>query len=156
VRIEWIACAVGLVMLGCSGGDDSGDNVAIVDGPLSGTVGGESWTVVRAETNPFLSEGEPDYWTDLYATGGTACETGSLGGGHHLILQAPREPGEYRLSFRYTATFVIEGEIFENLIATTGRVVIEEVTTSTIRGGAFIRFDADNSVNGRFQITICP
>lgn len=161
MRIERIVWFLGLALFGCSGGDDGGDGsggdaVAIEDRPLSGTVGGEPWTLARAETNAFLSEGEPDYWTDLYASPGTACETSSLDSGHQLIVQAPREPGEYGLSSRRTATFVIEGDTLDNLVATTGRVVIDEVSATTLRGGAYVRFDADNSVNGRFEITICP
>ena len=53
-------------------------------------------------------------------------------------------------------TFVLEGEVTDNLVATTGRVVIDEVTSTAIRGGAYLHYDADNTVNGRFEITICP
>jgi len=164
MRAIGLVCGIGLFVLGCSssddggedGGDDGGNDVAIVDGPLSGTVGGEGWTVARAETDAFLSEGEPDYWTDLYGSPGTACQSSPLDDGHHVILQAPRQPGEYPLSLSYNATFVIEGDVTDNLVATTGRVVIDEVTSSVIRGGAYLRYDADNTVNGHFEITICP
>jgi hypothetical protein len=155
-----LACGIGLFALGCSSGDDGddgdGSDVTITEGPLSGTVGGQAWTVARAETDAFLSEGEPDYWTDLYGRPGTACESSGLDQGDHVILQAPREPGEYPLSLSYNATFVIEGDITDNLVATTGRVVIDEVTSSVVRGGAYLYFDADNTVNGQFEITICP
>lgn len=160
MRTIGLACGIVLFALGCSGGDEGddggGNDVAITDAPLSGTVGGEPWTVARAGTDFFLSEGEPDYWTDLYASPGSACESNSLDDGNHLILQAPREPGEYPLSLSYNATFVIVGDVTDNLVATTGRVVIDEVTSSVIRGGAYLRYDADNTVNGRFEITICP
>ena len=160
VRSVGLVCGIGLFALGCSsgdGGDDGGGNdVTITDAPLGGTVGGQAWTVARAETDAFLSEGEPDYWTDLYGSPGTACESSGLDEGHHVILQAPRQPGEYPLSLSYNATFVIVGDITDNLVATTGRVVIDEVTSSVIRGGAYLHYDADNTVNGRFEITICP
>lgn len=168
MRIEWMLLGFGLLLSACSDGDGdgdgsgdgtgtgTGDDVAIEDRPLSGLVGGSSWTVARAETDAFLSEGEPDYWVDLYAEGGVACETSSLDSGHHLIVQVPRAPGEYRLSLSNTATFVIVGEEFENLATTTGRIVVDSVDATTIRGGAYLRFDADNTVNGRFEVTICP
>ena len=88
MRTIGLACGIGLFALGCSSGDDGGGNdVTISDGPLGGTVGGQAWTVARAETDAFLSEGEPDYWTDLYASPGTACESSGLDDGHHVFCR---------------------------------------------------------------------
>ena len=161
MRAAWLGWSMGfLALTACGdesgGGDDGSGKVTIASTPLSGLVGGESWTVALAEADAFLSEGEPDFWVDAYSTARAACQSRSPGG-PHLILDLPKQPGAYRLSLRRNATFVIEGAdaTFENLIATEGRLVVDEVTDSVIRGGAYVRFDAQNSVNGRFEASIC-
>ena len=72
MRTIGLVCGIALFVLGCSSDDDGddggGNDVTIAEGPLSGTVGGQDWTLARAETDAFLSEGEPDYWSDLYGT----------------------------------------------------------------------------------------
>jgi hypothetical protein len=75
-----------------------------------------------------------------------------------LILSVPRTPGTHALGFDLNATFVIEGprQTLENLVATRGRIVVDEVTATRVTGGAYIEFDAANSVNGQFEIAICP
>ncbi|HEY8945856.1 MAG TPA: hypothetical protein VIM73_16420 [Polyangiaceae bacterium] len=146
----WALFCIGLLHWGCSGGDDV--DAEISDQSLSGTVGGNAWTFVRADTDAFLSEGEPEYWVDLYASSGAMCQSS---GGDSIILLVPRNPGEYELGFARSATFVVE-DTSNNLVATTGRIVVDEVTTTTIRGGAYIHFDDANSVNGQFEVNICP
>jgi len=37
-----------------------------------------------------------------------------------------------------------------------GHLVVDDLTSTTISGGAAIDFNDDNHVNGRFSITICP
>jgi hypothetical protein len=78
-------------------------------------------------------------------------------------LHLPKAPGDYSMSWSLNATFVIviegtETEVAEteNLVATRGRLVVEEATQTSVRGGAHIVFDADNEVSGKFQIAVCP
>jgi hypothetical protein len=125
---------------------------------MSGVVGGQSWVLTSAETDAFLSEGEPTFWADLYAQAFTPCSASVGPDGHHLILNVPRSPGDHPLSLSLNATFVVEGATatIDNLVATKGHIVVDEVTATSIRGGAYIDFDAANTVNGHFEIAICP
>jgi hypothetical protein len=92
----------------------------------------------------------------LYAETFPACEGIPDNQQPELILNIPRQAGTYRLSLALNATFAFErGTDSENLVATKGRLVVDEVTSTRIRGGAFVEYDANNSVNGQFQVTVC-
>ncbi|HET9929781.1 MAG TPA: hypothetical protein VFQ35_03805, partial [Polyangiaceae bacterium] len=74
-----------------------------------------------------------------------------------VIVQLPRAPGTYSLSLQRNATFAIQrSTTTDNLVATKGKLVIDEVTATTIKGGAYIEYNAENSVNGTFEASICP
>ena len=62
------------------------------------------------------------------------------------------------MSLQFNQTFVIQRDpsTTDNLIATRGRVLVDEITATVIRGQARIDYNADNSVEGRFEVTICP
>jgi hypothetical protein len=72
----------------------------------------------------------------------------------HLIVAIPKAPGEYEMSLQRNMTFVVGDS--NNLIATKGRIVVDEVTTTTVQGGLVAEYDGSNQVNGRFEVTICP
>jgi hypothetical protein len=139
-----------LAACGGGGGDDDGDDIPATT--LAGTVGGEPWTFVAGDTDAFLSEGEDDFFALLYAGPFTPCGFDAPSG-NHLIVSVPKEPGEYPLSLSLNMTFVV-GES-DNLVATDGVIVVDEVTDTTIRGGLLASFDADNEVAGQFDLTIC-
>jgi len=40
--------------------------------------------------------------------------------------------------------------------ATSGALVVDSVTATTITGGARFSYDADNAIDGQFVVTICP
>ena len=42
-----------------------------------------------------------------------------------------------------------------NLVATNGQIVVDEVTATRVRGGLSGYFDGDNEVSGQFDIAIC-
>jgi hypothetical protein len=70
---------------------------------------------------------------------------------------AHRQQGDYSLGLSLTATFVVDPRgLNENLVATRGRIVVDEVTATSVRGGAAIELNADNTVNGQFQANVCP
>ena len=72
-------------------------------------------------------------------------------------MAIPTQPGDYPFSLAQNMTFVVdEGGTPSNLISTTGRIVVDEVTTDTVRGGLYGVVDGANEVNGRFEVTICP
>src|SRR5688572_29177439 len=55
-----------LALAGCGGddGDDGGGAPASINsGPVTGKVGGASWTLATAQTDAFLSEGD-EFWVD--------------------------------------------------------------------------------------------
>ncbi len=132
--------------IGCGGG-----SVEVSDQPLAGTVGGTSWTFVAGDTDAFLSEGEDDFFALFYSEAFTACSFGSPGG-DYLIVSVPKELGEYGFSLNLNMTFVVGDE---NLVATEGTVIVDEVTATTVSGGLHGIFDGDNEVDGQFQLTIC-
>lgn len=147
-----------LLALGCSSdGDGGGESFEIGSGPLGGKIGGESFTFIAGETDSFLSDDE-QFFASLYADPiTTACQLGPSSTKHHLLLNIPTKPGDYELGLSLTATFVLETNSgSENLGATRGRLVVDEVTADSIRGKAHVVFDAANEVDGVFQVARCP
>lgn len=143
---------------GCSSDGGNDEAFDISSSTLSGKVGGESWTFVAGEASSLFDE-DDTFFTDLYADPiSNACQNGPTSSKHHLIFNVPMKAGDYKLSFSLTATFVIEAEsaTTDNLGATRGRLVVDEVTDSFVRGKAHVIFDADNEVNGTFQVARCP
>lgn len=153
----WI---VGLLLAAaCSsdGGDDGGSSVSIAATPLSGKVDGKAWSFVSGSTDAFLSEGESTLFTTLYADAVATCSGIPTSTQPEVIVQLPRAPGTYSLSLQRNATFAIQrSTTTDNLVATKGKLVIDEVTATTIKGGAYIEYNAENSVNGTFEASICP
>lgn len=151
--LAWLVCTTG-----CGSEDGDAPSIDIGSGTLSGKVAGKSWTFVAGEaSSPFADE--DTFFTDLYAVPiANACQGGPTSSENHLIFNVPMKAGDYRLSLGLTATFVIEtaGGATDNLVATRGRLVVDEVTDTTVRGKAHVISDADNEVDGVFQVTRCP
>jgi hypothetical protein len=139
--------ALALALAACGGGDYD-----IPATPLAGTVGGQPWTFVAGHTNAFLSEGEDDFFAELYPAAFTACGFGTPPG-DHLIVAVPKTPGDYDFSTSLNMTFVV-GDA-QDLVTFDGRVVVDEVTATLVRGGLHGHFDGDNVVKGQFELTIC-
>jgi hypothetical protein len=129
-----------------------GTDFTVASTPLAGTVGGQPWTFVAGDTDAFLSEGETDFFASFYAATFTPCGFSSPSG-NHLIVAVPKEPGEYDFSLSLNMTFVVGAS--ENLVATEGVVIVDEVTPTLARGGLHGTFDGDNEVDGRFELTVC-
>jgi hypothetical protein len=153
-----------LLQLGC--GDEEGDSAedgagagsdaAIAATPLAGTVGGQAWTLMSAATDAFLSEGSTEFWVDAYGEAvADPCSGFVETTLPSMILNVPRAPGEYPLSLMLNATFSLNDAAQTNLIATQGRIEVDSVTQTQITGGAIIEYDASNSVNGRFTVSVC-
>jgi hypothetical protein len=130
---------------------DSGGSADLSDTPLAGTVGGKTWTFVTGHTDSFLSKDDPDFFATLYPTTFATCGF-SEPGGNHLIVSIPKTPGDYEMSLSRNMTFVVDND---NKIAFDGRIVVDEVTATSIKGGLVASFDSSNEVNGRFEIAIC-
>jgi hypothetical protein len=142
------ATILSFIALGC------GDSFEITEQPLQGQVGGESWSFVKGDTNAFLSD-DDGYFATLFAADYEACGF-SQAGGNRLILSIPTETGDYDLSLQRNMTFVVDDDDGpQNLVATEGRIVVDEVTATTITGGIHARFNGDNEIDGTFTVSVC-
>jgi hypothetical protein len=145
----------GLLTLSLAAACSSGP-VEISNQPLAGVIGGAAWTLASAESNAFLSANSPTFFVSAYGQALTACTGGgSAANGNRLILNIPKTAGDYPLSDTLNQTFYVAAGS-TNYVTTQGRVVVDEVTTTTIRAQAHFRFDDANQVDGHFAVTICP
>jgi hypothetical protein len=128
-----------------------GEDVTVTEQPLSGMVGGQQWTFQKGDTNAFLSDAD-GFFASLYAEDFAACGFGAPSP-PMLLISVPTEIGEYGFSLSRNMTFVPSSG--ENLVATEGVIVVEEITADTIYGGLHGIFDGDNEVDGTFALTIC-
>jgi hypothetical protein len=150
---RWVLVIVGLstLVLGCQTGP-----VEISTGILAGQIGGVDWTIGTAETTPSLSDGPDSFFAVAYAETFTPCSgESSAAVGDRLILTIPRTPGDYTLSGSLKQTLVVQSTQV-NYLAKQGRMVIDEITAITIRGGTHFQSDGANQVDGQFEITVCP
>jgi hypothetical protein len=135
--------------VGC--GSSGGGTPAIASTPLAGKVGGQSWTLGTAETDAFLSNSST-FFVSMYSDSFTAC-SGSSTSADSFVPIIPVAPGDYSLGEQmFTATFSVNNT---GIIATSGHLVIDTVTATTITGGIYASANGDNTVNGQFTATIC-
>lgn len=137
---------------GCEGGEGDPDTYTIPETPLAGTVGGQPWGLVMAETDPFDSSGEA-FIANLYTEVVAPC-SGAVAapGSSYVSLDVPAAVGIYDLGPDHTATFVVMGVEYATY---QGRIVVDEVGPTLIRGGANLDYDPRNRVSGRFEIAVC-
>src|SRR5436190_17870860 len=125
-----IAAALLTSLLAACGTDD-GPGAIDTTQTLTGSVGGQAWTFAAGETNAFLSEGEDDFFAELYPMAYTQCGFSSPSG-NHLIVSVPKTPGEYDMGTSRNMTFVV-GES-DNLVTFSGKIVVDEVTATSVKG----------------------
>ena len=139
------------VSAGACGGSGGGGG-PIVTGTLAGKIGGLSWTLASGETDAFLSMGQPNFFTTLYAeTVATCTGAGFSVASNFLIVEIPMTPGDYTSS----VTFVVDPQGANQNLITSTHVVVDAVTATTVSGGISASYDGNNSVSGQFQATIC-
>ena len=109
---------------------------------------------MTGQTDSFLSSSSK-YWVDAYAESFTPCSGSASFGADEIIMNLPMAVGNYKLSLSLNQTFYIAATN-DNLVATSGEIDITDITATTITGGANFAYNADNSVDGQFQVTICP
>jgi hypothetical protein len=143
--------AVGLAACGGSSGS------SISTKPLAGTVNGQPWMFVDGETDFFLSSNPGDhFFAILYDTPVVASCTVAdppLSKGH-LILEIPKMPGVYARGGTFVFPDPTTGRD-DNDIATTGTLEVTSVSSTQITGGVKMSFDAKNTVDGQFTISVC-
>jgi hypothetical protein len=148
-----------LLVVGC-GGDapEEAPRYEVSDRPLSGVHQGEPWAFAAGDTDAFLSD-EDGFFTALFPETYEPCAPFEAPRDlPYLLLSIPTEPGEYRLRLSQSVTFVVrdEGGEINNLIATRGVLVVEEVSETTLRAGLYARYDQDHRVDGYFEVSVCP
>jgi hypothetical protein len=166
-------------MLGasCSG---SGNDVAISQQPLAGTINGQAWSIgtVTGNWDPYSAFGN-EYSFAMVPCGTPASDP--------LIVLVPGVVGSYPITSPGTSSGETEtnttgststypswqpypsgsgGTIgvassvvayfASGLKATRGRVVVSSASTTDIVGGADLTFDTGGHLNGQFQTTTCP
>jgi len=149
-------CLAAGALVACGGGDNnSSSNLSISSQPLTGKVGGLSWTLGTAQSDSALSDAD-GYFVDMYSDSLAACTgSGMSSAGSSLIAILPTAAGDYPLGMNQTVTFYLSAT-GDNLVATSGKIHIDAVTSTTISGGLRATYDANNDVDGQFQATICP
>jgi hypothetical protein len=124
----------------------------IAPGSLGGTVSGHSWLFAAGDTNAFLSQGQSSFYAELYPASYSACGS-VVPSGAHLIVSIPMAAGDYQLNLSRNMTFV--DDFGNNLIATDGRIVVDQVSATHVSGGLHGTYDVDNDVSGHFDVTVC-
>lgn len=128
------------------------DPITVADQPLQGLAYGQAWQVEGATTNAFLSD-DSEFWVDAYI-GEPSCGGFGPGGDRpKLIISVPRSVGTHRLGLNLNMTFAFMND---NLVATDGVIIVEEITETHVTASLRAEFDGDNSVEGRFTAEICP
>jgi hypothetical protein len=145
-----VTLLVVLLVAGCGTGQ-----LDISNGPLSGLIGGKAWSFGSAETNAFLSSSD-QLFVEAYSEVVAPCTgAGDQVRTNRLILNVPKATGDYALGSGLNETFYVQDTGF-NYIATTGRIVVNQVSATMISAGAHFLFDGNNVVDGQFQAQICP
>jgi len=70
-------------------------------------------------------------------------------------LTVPTAVGGYAFSPTISATFVLNDRNQSNLWATRGKVIVESITEAEVMARAFVDYDSNNRIDGRFTITVC-
>ena len=152
IRVGILCLGLAALAGGCGG--SGGGSAGISSQPLSGKIGGQPWTFMTGQTNSSLSTASL-YWVDAYAESFTPCTGYASTTADELLLSLPTAVGNYPLSLDLIQTFYVAATS-DNLGAASGEIDITAITATTITGGASFAYDAGNSVDGQFQITICP
>ena len=138
-------------------GDGSTSSAPIATTPLAGKVGGAAWTFETGATNAFLSADDDDYFATLFAVDFSGCEDAPQGGVTAVILSIPKTVGTRSFGLQLNGTFVVQGaDGPENLATINGKITVDAITDTTITGGVRMTYDAANTIDGRFEVMICP
>lgn len=119
-------------------------------GTLSGKFNGTDWTFVSGGTSHFNDQGNK-YLSYLRAVDVSQCDQEAQ---KEIKLEIPFKPGVYELGLTLTATFKFDPDALE---ATTGELIVHEVTDTIIKGGLYTIYN-DNpnyEVSGQFVVEIC-
>ena len=147
-----VVLMAGSLLAACGSDDDGGGGVDIADQPLGGTVGGEAAMAGDGGKTDYLLSDEETLFALIFLGPYHGC--GDLNtGGPSLITSFPNAPGTYELGPDRGFTFYVNDE---NLIATDGVIIVDEITDTTASIRVRATYDDDNQVEGSAEIDICP
>ncbi len=147
----WVV-VVGSQVIACGSDDDGNGGADIADQPLGGTVGGEPASVGDGGKTDYLLSDEETLFVSLFLGPYNGC--GDLNTPDEMLLTSfPTTPGAYELGPDRGFTFYVNEE---NLVATDGVIVVDEVTDTTASIRVRATYDDDNQVEGSAEIDICP
>lgn len=137
------------LLAACGGGYSP---ASILDQAPSGSMEGEDWAMMSA----VVRDGSDSFSVSLYPVAVESCDA-FASSDTQILFSAPKEVGEYPLRFSFgpdgqTITFVTGPG--ENLIATSGLLVVEAVSADEVTIG-LVADAGDSSINGRFTAPIC-
>jgi hypothetical protein len=135
--------------------DDAPDLSSIADQPLTGTIAGQSWTLVDGDVSTFLAD-DTAYVASLFDVGLGGCDAEWPETGGVIQVEFPREVGSYELSSVRSVSLATIGNLAEGVAAERGVLVISEIADGRVRGGLRAEADDANAVEGRFDLTLCP
>lgn len=118
--------------------------------PLSGKIGGRPWTAMTAGT---LGPPTKIYGVYIFGTALPPCRMPD--DMDEVILQVPDTVGSYDLDLTLAQSIIV-GSIGQTLLTWKGKLVVESITATTVKGATKFEYDADNYVDGTFEATICP
>lgn len=156
-RMTRLLTLVGLsafVACGACGGGETGGGEEISKQGLSGRIAGKAWTFKTGEARTSVAD-TTQFLVSAYGASFVACTDATPFDTDKVVLALPKMPGTYAISASLSQTFS-DAETKASVAATSGALVIESVTATTITGGARFTYDADNAVDGQFAATICP
>jgi hypothetical protein len=158
-----IICSLLLTLAACSdgriGGPDAPDapqEEGIQSGPVRGTFFGTPWSFTQGRVEIRNSGGAQMYLVQLWEeTFADPCDMFNSPSRSMLFL-LPTTVGTYQLNNSRTVTFTGNGM---NLVATDGvyklSSVLPDPAPGLIQAALKVEFDAENTVNGTFEVAIC-
>ena len=157
-----IASTMLLVLGACATTEISSvPNVAPDSSSLSGTVAGSPWKFQSGSVTMRGANGL--FVATLFASAGAGC-AGSSPASPAVTALVPLQPGDYavenagsRVNFSTTGDVNLPTRASKvSPAATSGQLTIDTVTDTRMTGRLRARFDSDNEVEGRFELTVCP
>lgn len=129
----------------------------IKTGVLDGVFNGNTWTFMsgRVKKDQFRPG---RFVLDLWeSTEAEPCKIFFPASQRNLITSIPNTTGSFPLGNETNVTFssYTPETGSENLVATQGMIVVDEITEDGIKGKLLARFDGSNIVNGTFSLTMC-
>ncbi|MFN3198868.1 MAG: hypothetical protein ACE366_10715 [Bradymonadia bacterium] len=127
--------------------------------PLAGFVGRQPWFWVQGHVQLLDTEDDPAFIAYLFDTEYVPCNNDFPMGVSHILADLPLSTGSYTLSGQRNLTFVTydaEGQLTGNVMALSGDLIIEEITSEQVTGALYSRASDGHELNGRFSLTVCP